>query len=80
MATLEDQKKALERKYVETRPPLAYAKISGRVHDDKPFEMLITHLPVELGRGALSSTFAACVVTHCATPSHALSLLLVRVY
>lgn len=55
MATLEDKKKALEKRFVESRPPLAYAKLSGRVADDKPFEMLITHLPVELGRGALSS-------------------------
>ncbi|TYZ57422.1 hypothetical protein PybrP1_006138 [[Pythium] brassicae (nom. inval.)] len=56
MATLEDKKKALEKRYVESRPPLAFAKLSGRVHDEKPFEMLITHLPVELGRGALSTS------------------------
>lgn len=55
MASLEDRKKVLEKKFVESRPPLAYAKISGRVHDDTPYEMLITHLPAELGRGALSS-------------------------
>ncbi|GAB9468031.1 hypothetical protein Gpo141_00005359 [Globisporangium polare] len=56
MASLEDRKKALEKKFVESRPPLAYAKISGRVHDDSPYEMLITHLPAELGRGALSTS------------------------
>ncbi|KAF1335917.1 Fork head transcription factor fhl1, partial [Globisporangium splendens] len=56
MAALEEKKKALEKKFVESRPPLAYAKISGRVHDDAPFEMLITHLPTELGRGPLSTS------------------------
>ncbi|OWZ11504.1 hypothetical protein PHMEG_00015465 [Phytophthora megakarya] len=52
---LEERKKALEKKFVEKRPPLAYAKISGRVMDDAPFEKLITHLPAELGRGPISS-------------------------
>ncbi|POM70673.1 Fork head transcription factor Fhl1 [Phytophthora palmivora] len=52
---LEERKKALEKKFVEKRPPLAYAKISGRVLDNTPFEKLITHLPAELGRGPISS-------------------------
>ncbi|CAI5736163.1 unnamed protein product [Hyaloperonospora brassicae] len=52
---LEERKKALEKKFVEKRPPLAYAKLSGRVLDDTPFEKLVTHLPAELGRGPLSS-------------------------
>lgn len=56
MTSLEDRKKALEKKFVESRPPLAYAKLSGRVHENSSYEMLITHLPAELGRGALSST------------------------
>ncbi|TMW57943.1 hypothetical protein Poli38472_013417 [Pythium oligandrum] len=56
MATVEERKKALEKKFVEARPPLAYAKLSGRVADDVPFEMLLTQLPVELGRGPLSTT------------------------
>ncbi|KUF99178.1 hypothetical protein AM588_10009248 [Phytophthora nicotianae] len=46
---LEERKKALEKKFVEKRPPLAYAKLSGRVEGDTPFEKLITHLPAELG-------------------------------
>ncbi|KAF1795866.1 hypothetical protein GQ600_24023 [Phytophthora cactorum] len=52
---LEERKKALEKKFVEKRPPLAYAKLSGRVDGDTPFEKLITHLPAELGRGPISS-------------------------
>ncbi|KAG7382400.1 hypothetical protein PHYPSEUDO_004881 [Phytophthora pseudosyringae] len=52
---LEERKKALEKKFVEKRPPLAYAKLSGRVEDDAPFEKLVTHLPAELGRGPISS-------------------------
>ncbi|ETN13246.1 hypothetical protein PPTG_08128 [Phytophthora nicotianae INRA-310] len=52
---LEERKKALEKKFVEKRPPLAYAKLSGRVEGDTPFEKLITHLPAELGRGPISS-------------------------
>lgn len=52
---LEERKKALEKKFVEKRPPLAYAKLSGRVLDDTPFEKLVTHLPAELGRGPISS-------------------------
>ncbi|CAH0475954.1 unnamed protein product [Peronospora belbahrii] len=52
---LEERKKALEKKFVEKRPPLAYAKLSGRVLDDVPFEKLVTHLPAELGRGPISS-------------------------
>ncbi|KAL7692213.1 putative forkhead-associated (FHA) domain, SMAD/FHA domain superfamily [Plasmopara halstedii] len=51
---LEERKKALEKKFVEKRPPLAYAKLSGRVEGDTPFEKLITHLPAELGRGPVS--------------------------
>ncbi|ETM52431.1 hypothetical protein, variant 2 [Phytophthora nicotianae] len=52
---LEERKKALEKKFVEKRPPLAYGKLSGRVEGDTPFEKLITHLPAELGRGPISS-------------------------
>ncbi|KAG6963823.1 hypothetical protein JG688_00007976 [Phytophthora aleatoria] len=52
---LEERKKALEKKFVEKRPTLAYAKLSGRVDGDTPFEKLITHLPAELGRGPISS-------------------------
>ncbi|CAH0484982.1 unnamed protein product [Peronospora farinosa] len=55
MQGLEERKKALEKKFVEKRPPLAYAKLSGRVLDDLPFEKLVTHLPAELGRGPISS-------------------------
>uniref|UniRef100_M4BA16 Uncharacterized protein n=1 Tax=Hyaloperonospora arabidopsidis (strain Emoy2) TaxID=559515 RepID=M4BA16_HYAAE len=51
----DERKKALEKKFVEKRPPLAYAKLSGRVLDDTPFEKLVTHLPAELGRGPLSA-------------------------
>ncbi|RLN96784.1 hypothetical protein BBJ28_00007214 [Nothophytophthora sp. Chile5] len=50
----EERKRALEKKFVEKRPPLAYARLSGRVLDDTPFEKLITHLPAELGRGPIS--------------------------
>ncbi|RLN54523.1 hypothetical protein BBJ28_00003258 [Nothophytophthora sp. Chile5] len=50
----EERKRALEKKFVEKRPPLAYARLSGRVADDTPFEKLITHLPAELGRGPIS--------------------------
>ncbi|KAL3671377.1 hypothetical protein V7S43_003303 [Phytophthora oleae] len=52
---LEERKKVLEKKFVEKRPPLAYAKLTGRVEDDAPFEKLVTHLPAELGRGPISS-------------------------
>ncbi|KAI9914931.1 hypothetical protein PsorP6_007964 [Peronosclerospora sorghi] len=52
---LEERKKALEKKFAEKRPPLAYAKLTGRVLDDTPFEKLVTHLPAELGRGPISS-------------------------
>ncbi|KAH7474388.1 hypothetical protein PRNP1_013880 [Phytophthora ramorum] len=51
---LEERKKALEKKFVEKRPALAYAKLSGRIMDDAPFEKLVTHLPAELGRGPIS--------------------------
>ncbi|RLN56928.1 hypothetical protein BBJ29_000865 [Phytophthora kernoviae] len=53
---LEERKKALEKKFVEKRPPLAYAKLSGRILDDTPFEKLVTHLPAELGRGPITTT------------------------
>lgn len=53
---LEERRKALERRFVERRPPLAYAKLVGRVLEDEPFESYVTHLPAELGRGPIDST------------------------
>lgn len=47
----EERRKALEKKFTEKRPPLAYAKLVGRVLEDQPFEALLTHLPATLGRG-----------------------------
>ncbi|DAZ95423.1 TPA: hypothetical protein N0F65_006313 [Lagenidium giganteum] len=52
---MDDKRRALERKFSENRPPLAYAKLSGRIFDDTPFEALLTHLPAELGRGPVSN-------------------------
>ncbi|KAL0584307.1 hypothetical protein ABG067_005808 [Albugo candida] len=51
--TIEEKRKSLEKYFTEKRPPLAYAKLSGRIADDQAFEALITHLPTELGRGPI---------------------------
>jgi hypothetical protein len=66
-ADTEERRKALEKKFAEKRPPLAYAKLSGRVLDDQPFEALVTHLPVLLGRGPVggaSVIYLWTVLTH----------------
>lgn len=64
MATTEERKKLLEKKFVESRPPLAYAKLSGRLGEDDVFEMLLTHMPVEIGRGPVSSRLSYFVHNH----------------
>nr|CCA17702.1 conserved hypothetical protein [Albugo laibachii Nc14]CCA18348.1 conserved hypothetical protein [Albugo laibachii Nc14] len=51
--TIEEKRKSLEKYFTGKRPPLAYAKLSGRIADDQVFEALITHLPTELGRGPI---------------------------
>lgn len=55
LQALDERKRALEKRFMESRPPLAYAKLSGRILEDTPFESLVTHLPVELGRGPVTS-------------------------
>lgn len=62
-ADVEERRKALEKKFVEKRPPLAYAKLVGRVLDDQPFEALVTHLPVDLGRGPVGGALRRVVTT-----------------
>jgi hypothetical protein len=54
--SMEEQKKKLEKKFMENRPQLAFAKLVGKLVDNVPFECLITQLPAELGRGPITST------------------------
>ncbi|RHY33355.1 hypothetical protein DYB32_001688 [Aphanomyces invadans] len=52
MASMTDDDKKLEKEFLSKRPPLAYAKLQGKINDTEPFEVVLTQLPVELGRGA----------------------------
>ncbi|KAF0713862.1 hypothetical protein AaE_011691 [Aphanomyces astaci] len=55
MASVTDDEKKLEKEFLSKRPPLAYAKLQGKLNDTEPFEVVITQLPVELGRGSLEN-------------------------
>ncbi|ETV99570.1 hypothetical protein H310_08229 [Aphanomyces invadans] len=51
-SSMTDDDKKLEKEFLSKRPPLAYAKLQGKINDTEPFEVVLTQLPVELGRGA----------------------------
>jgi hypothetical protein len=50
-----EEEKRIEKDFMSGRPPMAYAKLQGFVNEDEAFEVVITHLPVELGRGCVTN-------------------------
>ncbi|KAF0694727.1 Aste57867_14403 [Aphanomyces stellatus] len=52
--TVSEDEKKLEKEFLSKRPPLAYAKLAGKLGESEKFEALITQLPVDLGRGSLT--------------------------